>query len=56
MFRTFRYAFVLAKIYGMTAKSYLGAAFLDLLRLKKLEEIFDILFPGERQAAPAESL
>ncbi len=56
MFRTFRYAFVLAKIYGMTAKTYVGAAFQDLLRLKKLDEIFDVLFPGERPAVEEESL
>ena len=56
MIRTFRYAFILAKIYGSLAKTYIGANFQDLLRLKRLEEIFDLLFPGERAATPEESL
>ena len=46
MIRTFRYAYILAKIYGSLAKTYVGANFQDLLRLKRLEEIFDQLFPG----------
>ncbi len=56
MFRAFRYSFILAKIYGMTARTYVGSAFQDLLRLKRLEEIYDVLFPGKRGSAPEESL
>jgi vacuolar-type H+-ATPase subunit C/Vma6 len=56
MFRAFVYAFILAKVYGMMGKTYIGTAFQDLLRLKKLEEIFDTLFPGERAEAREESL
>ncbi len=56
MIRTFRYAFILAKIYGSLAKTYVGANFQDLLRLKRLEEIFDRLFPGERPATLEETL
>jgi vacuolar-type H+-ATPase subunit C/Vma6 len=53
---TSRDSFILAKIYGKMAKTYIGANFRDLLRLKRLEEIFDVLFPGERTAAPVEPL
>lgn len=56
MFRAFRYAFLLAKIYGIAAKTYVGTAFRDLLRLKRLQEVFDLLFPGERTALSEESL
>jgi vacuolar-type H+-ATPase subunit C/Vma6 len=48
MSRTSRYAFLLAKLYGMLANSYLGRNFRDLLRLKKLTELYDLLYPGER--------
>jgi len=51
--RTSRYAFILAKVYGVMAKSFVGSAYRDLLRLKSLSELADRLFPGERAAAPA---
>ena len=56
MIRTFRYSYVQAKIYGIMAKTYVGANFQDLLRLKKLEEIYQLLFPGQRDAASSEPL
>ena len=34
MSRTSRYAFILAKIYGVMARSFVGANYRDLLRLK----------------------
>lgn len=52
MSRTSRYAFILAKMYGIIARSYVGKNFRDLLRLKKLAELSDLLFPGERGEAP----
>ena len=51
MSRTSRYAFILAKMYGVIARSYVGTNFRDLLRLKKLAELSDLLFPGERGEA-----
>jgi vacuolar-type H+-ATPase subunit C/Vma6 len=56
MSRTSRYAFLLAKLYGMLAHSYLGASFRDLLRLKKLTELYDLLYPGERPQQPDHTL
>jgi vacuolar-type H+-ATPase subunit C/Vma6 len=53
---TLGYPYVLAKIYGIMAKTYIGANFEDLLRLKKLEEIFDVLFPGKRDVNTNEPL
>jgi vacuolar-type H+-ATPase subunit C/Vma6 len=56
MNRTSRYAFILAKIYGKIGKTYVQANFQDLLRLKRLEEVFDLLFPGERASVAQEPL
>ena len=56
MNRPSRYAFILAKIYGRLRTTYVGANFQDLLRLKRLEEVFDTLFPGERVAGAEEAL
>ncbi len=56
MNRTSRYAFILARIYGRLSKTYVEANFKDLLRLKRLEEVFDTLFPGERASASLEPL
>ena len=52
MSRTSRYAFILAKVYGVMARSYVGANYRDLLRLKSLVELSDRLFPtgGPRSA------
>ncbi len=52
MSRTSRYAFILAKVYGIMARSFVGASYRDLLRLKSLAELSDHLFPGERGASP----
>jgi vacuolar-type H+-ATPase subunit C/Vma6 len=52
MLRTFRYAFILAKIYGMLAKSFVGENYREILRLRKIGEIYDLLFPGERPEVP----
>jgi vacuolar-type H+-ATPase subunit C/Vma6 len=56
MSRTSRYAFILAKMYGVIARSYVGKNFRDLLRLKKLTELSDLLFPGEHAETPAQNL
>ncbi|HTP57425.1 MAG TPA: V-type ATPase subunit, partial [Spirochaetia bacterium] len=56
MSRTSRYAFILAKMYGIMARSFVGKNFRDLLRMKKLTELYDLLFPGERAEAPAQTL
>lgn len=53
MSRTSRYAFILAKVYGVMARSFVGSAYRDLLRLKSLAELSDRLFPGERGSAAA---
>ncbi len=54
MSRASRYAFILAKVYGVMARSFVGSAYRDLLRLKSLAELSERLFPGERgQAATA---
>ncbi len=50
--RTFRYAFILAKIYGILAKSYIGENYKEILRIRKVTELFDLLFPGERKDLP----
>ena len=52
MSRTSHYAFILAKMYGIIARSYVGRNFRDLLRLKKISELYDLLFPGERGEQP----
>jgi vacuolar-type H+-ATPase subunit C/Vma6 len=52
MSRTSRYAFITAKVYGVMARSFIGAGYRDLLRLKSLAELSDRLFPGERAQAP----
>jgi vacuolar-type H+-ATPase subunit C/Vma6 len=51
--RPSRYAFILAKVYGVMARSFSGGAYRDLLRLKSLSELSERLFPGERTGAPA---
>ncbi|HTP57575.1 MAG TPA: V-type ATPase subunit, partial [Spirochaetia bacterium] len=56
MNRASRYAFILAKIYGRLRKTYVETNYLDLLRLKRLDEVFDALFPGERASAAEEAL
>ncbi len=52
MLRTFRYAFILAKIYGILSKSFVGENYREILRLRKVSEIYDLLFPGERTEVP----
>jgi vacuolar-type H+-ATPase subunit C/Vma6 len=48
MSRATRYGFILAKVYGIMARSYAGKNFRDVLHLKKLSELSDLLYPGER--------
>lgn len=50
--RTFRYAYILAKIYGILSRSFIGENYKDILRLKKVSDIYDRLFPGERTEIP----
>jgi len=52
MSRTSRYAFILAKVYGIMARSYVGANYRDLLQLKSLAELSDHLFPGDSARTP----
>ena len=57
MIRTFRYAFILAKIYGMLARTYVGSNYQDLLRLKNAGGDLRPAFPGrERPSHPEGSL
>jgi vacuolar-type H+-ATPase subunit C/Vma6 len=56
MIRTFRYAFILAKIYGMLARSFIGENYRDILRLKRVQDIYDRLYPGERAEKPEHQL
>jgi vacuolar-type H+-ATPase subunit C/Vma6 len=56
MIRTFRYSFILAKIYGMLARTWVGANFRDLLRLRRVQDLYDRLFPGERAEKPEHQL
>ncbi len=53
MSRTSRYAFIQAKVYGVMARSFVGSAYRDLLRLKSLSELSERLFPAEKADAPA---
>jgi vacuolar-type H+-ATPase subunit C/Vma6 len=52
MMRTSRYAFIQAKIYGILAKSYIGENYKEILRVRKIGELFDLLYPGERKDLP----
>lgn len=56
MIRTFRYSFVLAKIYGMLARSFVGDNYRQILRLKRVQDIYDRLYPGERAEKPEHQL
>lgn len=56
MIRTFRYSFILAKVYGMLARTWVGANFRDILRLRKVQDLYDRLFPGERPEKPEHQL
>lgn len=56
MIRTFRYAFVLAKIYGILRRSFVGENYRDILRLRTLAELSDRLFPGARAELPETQL
>jgi vacuolar-type H+-ATPase subunit C/Vma6 len=46
--RVSRYGFILAKMYGVMERSYVGKNFQDLFRLKKVTELYDLLYPGAR--------
>jgi vacuolar-type H+-ATPase subunit C/Vma6 len=48
--RVSRYGFILAKTYGVMARSFVGRNYQDLLRLKKVSELYDLLYPGSRSA------
>jgi len=52
MIRASRYAYLLAKIYGILAKSFVGANYRDIVRLRSITELYDRLYPGERREAP----
>jgi vacuolar-type H+-ATPase subunit C/Vma6 len=52
MTRTSRYAFLLAKIYGILARSFVGTNYRDIVRLRSVTELYDRLYPGERREAP----
>jgi vacuolar-type H+-ATPase subunit C/Vma6 len=56
MSRTSHYAFILAKVYGILARSYVGKNYRDVLRLKKISELYDLLFPGERGEEPEHAI
>lgn len=50
--RTFRYAFIQAKIYGILAKSFLGENYRDILHLRRVQDVYDRVFPGARTEMP----
>jgi len=50
--RTFRYAFIQAKIYGILSKSYLGENYRDILHLRRVQDVFDRIFPAQRAEMP----
>ena len=52
MSRTSRYAFILAKIYGILARSFISENYRDILRLRTVTELYDRLYPGERKESP----
>ncbi len=52
MLRTFRYAFILAKIYGILSKSFIGENYREILRLRTVSDVYDRLFPGKRSELP----
>ncbi len=52
MSRASRYAYILAKIYGILARSFVGENYRDILRLRSVTELYDRLYPGERPEAP----
>jgi len=56
MSRTSHYAFILAKVYGILARSFVGKNFRDLLRLSELADLYDRLFPGERREVPPQGM
>lgn len=56
MIRTSHYAFILAKLYGILARSFVGRNYRDLLRVKKVTDLYDLLFPGERHESPPRAL
>ena len=56
MSRTSRYSFILAKVYGIMARSNVGANYRDLLRLKTLAELSNHLFPEDGARPPGEPL
>jgi len=52
MIRASRYAFVLAKVYGILARSFVGENYREILRLRTVTDLYDRLYPGERPEAP----
>lgn len=50
--RVWKYAFVQAKIQGMFAKTFLGERLRSVLKLRRVSEIFGVLFPGEPMELP----
>jgi vacuolar-type H+-ATPase subunit C/Vma6 len=52
--RVSRYGFIFAKTYGVMARSFVGRNYQDLFRLKKVSELYDLLYPGSRQAETPE--
>ncbi|MGA2977185.1 MAG: V-type ATPase subunit [Spirochaetia bacterium] len=56
MSRVSRYGFILAKVYGIMARSFVGKNYHDLFRLKKVTELYDLLYPGQRAETPGQNL
>jgi vacuolar-type H+-ATPase subunit C/Vma6 len=56
MSRVSRYAFILAKVYGIIGRSYVGKNFRNLLKLRKVSELFDLLYPGARASESEHAL
>ncbi len=56
MLRASRYGYTLAKIYGILSKSYLGENYRDVLRLKKLADLYALLSKGAPPSQPDHQL
>jgi len=56
MFRPSRYGYTLAKIYGNLAKSFVGENYRDVLRVKKLSDLYSLLHYGSPPSEPDHQL
>ena len=48
MFRVSKYSYAYVKIFGQLAKSYIGKNLHNLINLRKVSEMYNIVFPHEQ--------